>query len=506
MPPRSIGSDQPKSRKIWPTDFFAGRGLGAGALARARVHAIQGPVGARRSAWAWAWAWAWAIMLLGCKAGPSDQSGSAATAPASPENVSKLTNFPPEAAPSAAEHVSKLTIDPAAPGMGGGSPPPPPSGPNAVPSSLSPVSEAALADAGAGSCRVVRGPIELPLRAPTSLSLRGDAVDVVLNEDGHPLIVSLAIGPLVLGAVPAGRESAQGERGKGLAVPCVAAGDRVFCPDRSGDVHRTTRGQADDRVVASSRPASRIAAGRLGGTRVALGYLASRQTSEGWVSEAWLAVDDEPPVRASEDGSGATAIALAPRGPDLVAVMVDARTALTAMHARAIGYDHRARLGEDAVVFVGGPGDRRTAAALAVPSTGQAWALLPIAKDVGSFGVAVVRIDDPPRVDEPVVWAMYPNGLDPAPIAVASGGGAATTWVARVRPQAATPFSPRVLDVGQVGPDGAIAVRQTVRTSGNPADIALAVDPFGALWLAWVDAEGSWIERLACADPPRRHP
>ena len=62
---------------------------------------------------------------------------------------------------------------------------------------------------------------------------------------------------------------------------------------------------------------------------------------------------------------------------------------------------------------------------LAVAPDGPSWSLLPIAKDVGSFGLAIVRLDEPPRVDEPVVWSMYPNGLDPAPIAAASGGGSA---------------------------------------------------------------------------------
>jgi hypothetical protein len=179
--------------------------------------------------------------------------------------------------------------------------------------------------------------------------------------------------------------------------------------------------------------------------------------------------------------------------------MIDARTALTAMHARAVGYEHSVQLGEDAVVFVGGPGDRRTRAALAVAPGGPSWSLLPIAKDVGSFGLAIVRLDEPPRVDEPVVWSMYPNGLDPAPIAAASGGGrTAATWVARVRPRAAEPASPRVLELGQVAADGTFAPRDIVPTTGNVADVALVLDAVGALWLAWLDGAGSFVERLAC--------
>jgi hypothetical protein len=380
-------------------------------------------------------------------------------------------------------------------------PPPPVPATTTEPTPAASTALPATADASAATCRVLRGPIELPLRVPASLAIRGDTLEAVMNEDGHPRVASLSAGPLPLGPVPAGRETADGDprAGVGLAVPCAMAQERIFCPDRSGAVHRTTRGQDDDHVVASSRPASRIAAATIGGAHVALSYLASRQTSEGWVSEAWLAVDDDPPLRVSEDGSGATSLALAERGPALLALMVDARTALTAMHARSVGYDRSVRLGEDAVVFVGGPGDRRTRAALAVPPAGPAWSLLPIAKDVGSFGLAIVRIDEPPRVDEPAVWAMYPNGLDPAPVAaVWVGGRSPVTWVARVRPRAAEPTSPRVLELAQIAPDGSLSQRDLVPTTGNPTDVALALDPFGALWLAWVDGGGSWLERLAC--------
>jgi hypothetical protein len=30
------------------------------------------------------------------------------------------------------------------------------------------------------------------------------------------------------------------------------------------------------------------------------------------------------------------------------------------------------------------------------------------------------------------------------------------------------------------------------------SDVALAADAHGALWVAWVDAAGSWLERVLC--------
>lgn len=351
------------------------------------------------------------------------------------------------------------------------------------------------ADASASSCRVLRGPIELSARGPAALSLRGDALDAVLDDDGRPRIRSFPVGSIPPSVVSS-RESMDGGSTAGMTVACAVAGEKIFCPDKAGAVHRATWDGAEERVVASARSGTRIAAAVLGRTHAAASYLASRRSSEGWVSEAWLAVDDEAPVRVSEDGSGATAVALSARGSSVLALIIDARAALTGVHVRALAFDAHVRIGEDAVVFVGGPGERRTAGALAIGATGPAWTLLPIARDVRTFGLAVVRVDDPPRVDEPAQWSVYPNGLDPSPVATATGGG--RTWVARARPKSAEPSSPRVLEVGDVNDEGSFVGRDTVTVAGTPTYVAIAVDGRGGLWLTWVDASGSWLERLAC--------
>ena len=328
------------------------------------------------------------------------------------------------------------------------------------------------------------------------LVARGDHVDAILDENGRLRVASFVAGPVPSTSSPALRELVDGGPTSAFKIPCAIAGNAAFCPDRSGAVHRTTLTGEGDRVVASSRTGTRVAAGALGGAHAVLAYLASRKTSEGWVSEAWVEVDDEPPQRLSEDGSGATAVDLASHGAGLIALTVDARAALTAMHARSVAYGGGLRLGEDAVVFVGGPGDRQTAAVLALPPTGPGWALLPIAKDVNEFGLALVRLDDPPRVDEPMLWSMYPNGLDPASVAAAPGDG--RTWVARVRPRDATPGASRDLELGELAPEGGFVPRQLIPTGDSPSEVGLALDRRGALWVSWLDATGSWLERLAC--------
>jgi hypothetical protein len=353
-------------------------------------------------------------------------------------------------------------------------------------------------DGSAGPCRAVRGPVELPTRAPATFVVRADRVDVVLDDDGRPRIASFPAGPLAglsLVSSPPAREPAEGPA-RGSRLRCATAGEVAFCPDRSGAVHRSGLAGEGSRIVANGRVGARVAASLIGGAHTALAYLASRKTTEGWVSEAWLEVDDDAPLRLSEDGSGATDVDLAARGATLLALSIDARSALTAMHARPVLYQGGARLGEDAVVFVGGPGDRQTAGTLALPSAGSGWALLPIGRDVADFGLAIVRLDDPPRVDEPTVWSMYPNGLDPASVAVVARGAGA--WVARVRPQAADPASAHVLELGEVSADGSFTPRDIVPTANLPNDVSLALGPHGDLWLAWVDSSGSWVERLAC--------
>jgi hypothetical protein len=72
------------------------------------------------------------------------------------------------------------------------------------------------------------------------------------------------------------------------------------------------------------------------------------------------------------------------------------------------------------------------------------------------------------------------------------------TWVARVRPQTVEPSSPRVLELGNIALGGAFATRGVLPTTGTPTDVAVAVDSLGALWVAWVDGGGSWLERLLC--------
>src|SRR5262249_42940331 len=155
-----------------------------------------------------------------------------------------------------------------------------------------------------------------------------------------------------------------------------------------------------------------------------------------------------------EDGSGATYVDLAPRGDGLIALTIDARVAMTPAHARPLTLDQgKLAIGKDAVIFVGGSAERHNAGTLVTANDGTAFSLIPVSEGAPRFGLAPLRIDDPPADDSSVVWSFYPNGLDPA--AVAATRGESAMHVARVRPRSSETEATHVLEIGVLEPNGA---------------------------------------------------
>jgi hypothetical protein len=345
-----------------------------------------------------------------------------------------------------------------------------------------------LADAGAPVCKILGGPTVQPFVGPAVLRIVrrevGEGPELIYNEGGSPR---------VFGAPSVVTGSREPKPEKSTIPACAASGEVVYCPDSAGAIHRS-RGGAGDVIVARSRQGTRIVAASLGGHEL-VAYLAERITTEGLVREAWAAVEDRPPVRLSEDGSGTTFVDLAPRGDTLIALMIDARIAMTPVHARVLTFEaNELRVGADAVLFVGGAGERHNAGALAVSREGSAFALVAVAEDALRFGLAVIRIDDPPVVDARAVWSFYPNGLDPAPVAATRGELA--MHVARVRPKTAEVDAPHVLEIGAIEPSGAFRSSCLVTAAAFIKDLELARDGQGTLWVFYRTPSGSYLTRV----------
>jgi hypothetical protein len=349
-------------------------------------------------------------------------------------------------------------------------------------------------DAGVNACRLAYGPIQQPWTGAATLIPSEGALELVTSKGGVPTVTKMALP--ALGGPRVGRLVLETEAARVSSTPCAVAEPFLFCMDPQGAVTKTPRGAPMGSVVGKARPGTRLAAALIGGTHALVVYLVERKKEEGTLLEAVGSVDGAPPVRLSEDGSGATSVALAPRGEGALALLVDARSAMTPVHGRALAWkDGHLDVGSDAVVFVGGGAEPNTTSALGTSSGGAAFALVPIAGETG-FGMAAVRIGDPPAIDEKVVWSMYPNGLDPAPIAATTGAPAVR--VARLRPVDSRPQSPRGVELGKVEDSGAFTPFGMISTTGRATDLAVATDTVGALWVYYTDTGGSWLERRVC--------
>jgi hypothetical protein len=242
------------------------------------------------------------------------------------------------------------------------------------------------------------------------------------------------------------------------------------------------------RVAAETVPA--------GGKRREVAIYIARAEKKTDERRARLWVEGAGSTALSSDGSGASSVTLAPSDVGVVAVMLDARAAMSPVHARTIevGESGPARLGPDVVVFVGPSPEGHTEVSAASSGEGP-MAFIPFAQDTSSFGLASLLIGREPHLDAKVQWRMYPNGLEPAPVAGASLCG--HTWVAYARPSGAAPAAPHVLVLAPVE-RGAFGPELTAAQGFDFMSVSLAPREDGGAWLAWVGNGRSWIRAIRC--------
>jgi hypothetical protein len=347
-------------------------------------------------------------------------------------------------------------------------------------------------DASSSSCKLLRPPIMQPYGGPAALRFVGvgqaGMAELIFNEASRPRFSGIPF--------TRRRSFVDVPMPPKTSLPgCAVLSDFVYCPDASGDIHRTEGGEKDT-VVAHGRAGTPLSVAKIEPDHVLLAYIRDETTSEGRVRAAELKFDDSLPTRLSDEGSGATYVEVVSRGASALALTLDGRTAMTPAHVRVVrALDGKASLSRDAVVFVGGPAERNTRGRIALSADGDAFAIVVVAHSVEGFGMAVVRLSDPPTEDEPVVWSMYPNGIDPAPLAVTRG--ISPIRVARVRPSAPEPGASLLLEVGELSPAGEFYAKCILAEAAYIKDVELDVDREGTMWLFWRDTRGSHLERRA---------
>lgn len=369
----------------------------------------------------------------------------------------------------------------------------------------------AFADAGTSSdCRLLYGPVEQAFRGPAALSVIGSTLRLVTNDAGKARVYSVATPPVS----PKGTPSTMPPRPSTFMgmrwPPCELAGRYAYCQAPGGAVVRSKLSavEGDDastehKTVAKSRSGTRIAAASLGADHAVLAYLDERRTTEGNMLEAFAVLDEQQPVRLSEEGAGATQVRFLPRGERPVAVYLDTRTSMVPMHARPLRLNAGdLDLGPDAVIFVGGVPERGIEFAVS-PVGPKGFAFVPMPRETIDFGMAAIPIEDPPKDDVGAIWSLYPNGLDPAPIAAAPSRDG-SVWVARVRPREKMVGSQRIVELGRVDGEGKFSSLGEIALAKGVTDMAMVEDRYGAVWILYGDMRATWLERRACQAAPAK--
>jgi hypothetical protein len=289
-----------------------------------------------------------------------------------------------------------------------------------------------------------------------------------------------------------GRSDPRPEIAAPAMPPVVTASGRAYFISQGRLVRRT--------LHPTLGPIETLASDALDGTRVAavaagardvVSYVA-RPASDKADRRARLWVEGQARTYdLSEEGAGASSVALATDQSRIWAVSLDERTAMSPLHARAIDLPVAGppRIGPDVVVFIGPACEAHTEIAIAT-GDGEPVVIAPLPRDMTSFGLAAIPIGRDPHMDAAPRFTMYPNGLDPAPVAVADACGG--EWVAYVRPKDAAPESPSVLCLAPL--EGGVIGHEIVAAE---ADRIAAVSFAGGTLAWWADGR-SWAAATRC--------
>jgi len=201
----------------------------------------------------------------------------------------------------------------------------------------------------------------------------------------------------------------------------------------------------------------------------------------------------------TDDLASSHSVALAATPSGLNAIFLEARTGISSVHVRPITFsaNREPTLGEDRIAWVGGP-SQPTTELFALPSDGpRVHGFLTLERDVTHFGLVGLDIPLTPDAELPVDpdWLAYPNGIQPAPFALARLCG--RSIVALARPSSPVPHAPQELVLHDLE-RAAGSLPALVARSRAFFDISLVALEGGAL-LGYVADHRTWARTIRCA-------
>lgn len=209
-------------------------------------------------------------------------------------------------------------------------------------------------------------------------------------------------------------------------------------------------------------------------------------------SLARLRLPDGRKLELTPEGAAASSVSLASLGEDLIVSYIDGRSGMTPVHARRLRIK-AGTLDPDIVVWVSGATQGMTEITSVADGAGS-WLMLPVERDASHFGLATMWVDRDPKMDPPLRWRTYENGLDRAPVATTTLCGAPVA--AYVRPADARPESNQELVLSRLTLDET-ASSEPLATARGFADVSLYALPEGAL-LAYVADRRTWGRLIRC--------
>lgn len=268
--------------------------------------------------------------------------------------------------------------------------------------------------------------------------------------------------------------------------PAVSA-THAYWVSKQRLVRRALAGGPLEVLASDARDGTRVA---VAGEPDAVAYIT--QPADKQDSRAKLRLADGRVLELTPEGSAASSVSLTQVGADLLASFIDGRSGMTPVHARRL-MTKASVLEPDVVVWVAGATQGMTE----VTSVGHAaggFVLLPVEKDASHFGLASLALGLEPKMDPPLRWRTYQNGLDRAPAAGAVVCGAPVAVY--VRPIDARPDAHQELVISELTL-AETASSEQLATARGFADVSLYPLPEGAI-LAYVADRRTWSRLIRC--------
>jgi hypothetical protein len=207
---------------------------------------------------------------------------------------------------------------------------------------------------------------------------------------------------------------------------------------------------------------------------------------------ARLRLPDGRMLDLTPEGAAASSVSLALVGDDIVASSIDGRSAMTPVHARRFRRSAGV-LDPDVVVWVSGATQGMTEIS-SVGTAEGAWLLMAVERDVSHFGLVALALGPEPKMDPPLRWRTYENGLDRAP--AVAGVVCGSPLAVYVRPVDARPSSNQELVMSALTL-AETASSEILATARGFADVSLYPRPEGAL-VSYVADRRTWARLIRC--------